>query len=385
VKRIYMDHGATTPMREEVLEAMLPFLGEKYGNPSSLHFFGRESLKALDVAREKTASCLGCAPEEILFTSGGTEANNLAIIGVAKGSPPGKNHIITSAVEHHAVLDTVKFLGKSGYDITILPVDEYGMVSPQQVEDAITEQTILVSIMTANNEVGTIMPFEEIGGVCREKGVYFHTDAVQAIGHIHFNLQSQPIDFLSLSAHKFYGPKGVGVLYQRRKTKLEQICYGGGQERKLRPGTENMPGIVGLGKAIELAVANMPANREKLLRLRDQLIPGLLRIGDVRLNGHPEKRLPGNINVSVLFVEGESLLLHLDLKGIALSSGSACTAGSLDPSHVLLAMGLDHQTAQGSLRFTLGRDNTPEDIDYTLEAVRETAHNLRAMSPIYRK
>lgn len=380
-----MDHGATTPMREEVLDAMLPYLKEKYGNPSSLHSFGREARKALDEAREKVAAGLGVAPEEIIFTSGGTEANNMAIMGVARGIAPIKNHIITSAVEHHAVLDTVKFLGQIGYDITILPVDEYGMVSPRQVEEAITDRTILVSIMTANNEIGTIMPYKEIGKVCREKGVYYHTDAVQAIGHIDFSLREQPVDLLSLSSHKFYGPKGVGALYVRKKTRLKHIFFGGGQERKLRPGTENLPGIVGLGKAMELAVTNMTEKREKLSRLRDRLIQGLLNIEDVRLNGHPEKRLPGNVNVSVLYVEGESLLLSLDLKGISLSSGSACTSGSLDPSHVLLAIGLDHQTAQGSLRFTLGKDNTPEEIDYTLEAVRKTVDSLRAMSPVYKK
>ncbi len=384
MKKIYMDYSATTPMREEVLEAMLPYLRERYGNPSSLHLFGRETRKALDEAREKVAAGLGVTPEEIIFTSGGTEANNLAIMGVARGISSGKNHIITSAVEHHAALDTVKFLGERGYKITILPVDEYGIVSPQQVKDAITDQTILVSIMTANNEVGSILPFEEIGRICREKGVYYHTDAVQAIGHIPFNLHEQPVDLLSLSAHKFYGPKGVGALYIRRKTRVKQILFGGGQERKLRPGTENLSAIVGLGRAMELAVAHIPEKIEKLSRLRDRLIQGLLQIEDVRLNGHPEKRLPGNVNVSIFFVEGESLLLDLDLKGIAVSSGSACTSGSLDPSHVLLAMGLDPQIAQGSLRFSLGAENTIEEIDYTLEAVQETVQKLRAMSPFIR-
>ena len=283
------------------------------------------------------------------------------------------------------MLDTITFLGQSGYEVTVLPVDEYGLVSPQQVEEAITDQTILVSIMTANNEVGSIFPFTEIGRICREKGVYYHTDAVQAIGHIPFNLREQPVDLLSLSAHKFYGPKGIGALYLRKKTRVKQILFGGGQEKKLRPGTENLSGIVGLGKAMELAVANIPEKIEKLSRLRDRLIKGLMEIEDVRLNGHPEKRLPGNVNVSILYVEGESLLLSLDLKGIAVSSGSACTSGSLDPSHVLLAMGLDHHTAQGSLRFTLGSDNTPEEIDYTLDIVRETVKSLRAMSPIYKK
>ena len=317
-----MDHAATTPMREEVLEEMLPYLKEKYGNPSSLHYFGRENRKALESARERVAAGLGADPEELIFTSGGTEANNLAIMGVAGRAPYGKNHIITSAVEHHAVLDTITFLGQSGYEVTVLPVDEYGLVSPQQVEEAITDQTILVSIMTANNEVGSIFPFTEIGRICREKGVYYHTDAVQAIGHIPFNLREQPVDLLSLSAHKFYGPKGIGALYLRKKTRVKQILFGGGQEKKLRPGTENLSGIVGLGKAMELAVANIPEKIEKLSRLRDRLIKGLMEIEDVRLNGHPEKRLPGNVNVSILYVEGESLLLSLDLKGIAVSSGS---------------------------------------------------------------
>ena len=385
MKRIYFDHAATTPLREEVLEAMLPYLKENYGNPSSLHYFGREARKALEEARAKVAAGLGAEPEEIIFTSGGTEANNLAILGVAAAFEGKKNHIITSAVEHHSVFDTVNYLEKRGFEVTFLPVDEHGLVSPGQVAEAINDQTMLVTIMTANNEVGTILPVEEIGGVCRERGVYFHTDAVQAIGSIHFNLQEQPIDLLSLSAHKFYGPKGVGALYLRKKTRMRQIVFGGGQEKKLRPGTENLHAIVGLGKAMELAAAHIDEKSEKLLRLRERLIQGLLQIDDVRLNGHPEKRLPGNVNVSILYVEGESLLLSLDLKGIAVSSGSACTSGSLDPSHVLMAMGLDHQTAHGSLRLTLGMDNTEEEIDYALETVRETTQKLRAMSSVYKK
>jgi len=385
MKRIYFDHAATTPLREEVLDVMLPYLKENYGNPSSLHYFGREARKALEEARAKVAAGLGAEPEEIIFTSGGTEANNLAILGVAAAFEGKKNHIITSAVEHHSVFDTVNYLEKRGFEVTFLPVDEHGLVSPGQVAEAINDQTMLVTIMTANNEVGTILPVEEIGGVCRERGVYFHTDAVQAIGSIHFNLQEQPIDLLSLSAHKFYGPKGVGALYLRKKTRMRQIVFGGGQEKKLRPGTENLHAIVGLGKAMELAAAHIDEKSEKLLRLRERLIQGLLQIDDVRLNGHPEKRLPGNVNVSILYVEGESLLLSLDLKGIAVSSGSACTSGSLDPSHVLMAMGLDHQTAHGSLRLTLGMDNTEEEIDYALETVRETTQKLRAMSSVYKK
>jgi len=386
VRKIYLDHAATTPLKEEVLEAMLPYLKDIYGNPSSLHFFGREARKALDEAREKVALAIGAAPEEIIFTSGGTEANNLAIQGVARAlKSSGKKHIITSAVEHHAVLDTVSYLGKNGFEVTFLPVDQYGMVDPEDVAESITDRTILVTIMAANNEIGTIEPFEEIGQICREKGVYFHTDAVQAIGHIPFNLKEQPIDMLSLSAHKFYGPKGVGALYVRKKTKIKQLLFGGAQEKKLRPGTENLAGIVGLGKAIELAVSDMEPKTSYLKALRDRLIKGLLEMEDVRLNGHPEKRLPGNVNVSVQYIEGESLLLGLDLKGIAASSGSACTSGSLDPSHVLMAIGLDHQTAHGSLRLSLGYDNTPEEIDYTIEAVKEVVERLRKMSSIYKK
>ena len=384
--KIYMDHAATTPLKEEVLEAMLPFLKSVYGNPSSLHFFGREARKALDESREKVARALGATPEEIIFTSGGTEANNLAIQGVARALSFGeRKHIITSAIEHHAVLDTVNYLRSAGFEVTFLPVDEYGMVDPGELERHITDNTILVTIMTANNEIGTIQPFEEIGRICRERGVYFHTDAVQAIGSIPFNLKEQPIDLLSLSAHKFYGPKGVGALYIRKRTKIKQVLFGGAQERKLRPGTENLPGIVGLGRAIELAVTDMEAKSAYLEGLRNRLIKGLLEIEGIRLNGHPQKRLPGNVNVSVLYIEGESLLLNLDLKGIAVSSGSACTSGSLEPSHVLMAIGLDHQTAQGSVRLTLGSDNTVGDIDYTVEAVKEITERLRKISPVYKK
>ncbi len=382
---IYMDHGATTPLKEEVLQEMLPYLKEIHGNPSSLHRFGREPRKALEKARERVASALGAEPEEIYFTSGGTEANNLAIQGVARALASRGRHIITSAVEHHAALDAVEYLGSNGFEVTFLPVDEYGMVDPEEVSSAINDGTILVTIMTANNEVGTLQPVEEIGRICRAKGVYFHTDAVQAIGHIPFNMEQMPIDMLSLSAHKFYGPKGVGALYVRRKTRVHKLQFGGGQERKLRPGTENVAGIVGLGKAIELVTANVEEKSRNLSRLRDRLVEGLLELPDVRLNGHPTRRLPGNVNVSVFYVEGESLLLSLDMKGIAASSGSACTSGSLEPSHVLMAIGLDHQAAQGSLRFTLGEGNTEEEVDYTTEAMREVVERLRKMSSVYKK
>lgn len=377
-----MDHGATTPLREEVLEAMLPFLQPVPSNPSSLHFFGREARQALNESREKVALALGALPEEIIFTSGGTEANNLAIQGTARALSSRGKHIITSAIEHPAVLNTVKYLAQIGFDCTILPVDQYGMVDPDELRKAITGQTILVTIMTANNEIGTIQPIDEIGKICREKEVYFHTDAVQAIGHRPFNLKEDPIDMLSVSAHKFYGPKGIGFLYIRKGLKMKQVFWGGGQEHKLRPGTENLPGIVGLARAIELATQNLAEESTKLTRLRDKLIKGLLEVEDVRLNGHPTKRLPGNVNVSVYYAEGESILLSLDLKGIAVSSGSACSSGALEPSHVLMALGLDPQAAHGSLRFTLGKDNTEEEVNYTIGVFQEIVNRLRKMSPV---
>ncbi len=384
MEKIYLDHAATTPVREEVLEAMLPYLKNTFGNPSSMHVFGRESRRGLDEARAKVASSLGALPEEIIFTSGGTEANNLAIQGAVRGDSK-KRHIITSAIEHHAVLDTVKYLGDHGLEATVLPVDSNGLVDPDDLNKAITDQTLVVSIMTANNEVGTIQPIEELGRICREKGVYFHTDAVQTIGHIPINLQELPVDMLSLSAHKFNGPKGVGVLYVRKKTRLKQLIFGGGQERKLRPGTENLPGIIGLGRAIELACENIEERKQRLIFLRDKLIARLLEVEDVILNGHPTRRLPGNVNISTLYVEGESLLLSLDLKGIAASSGSACTSGALEPSHVLMALGLDHQTAHGSLRLSLGESNTEEQVDYVVEVYKETVEKLRKMSSVFKK
>lgn len=385
MQRVYMDHGATTPLDKEVLEAMLPYLKEIHGNPSSVHSFGSKARKGLNGAREKVAAALGASPEEIFFTSGATEADNIAIQGVARALSSRGRHIITSSIEHHAVMDTVHYLGQIGFDVTFLPVDQYGMVDPDELAESITEDTILVTIMTANNEIGTIQPIEKIGEICRERGVYFHTDAVQAIGHLPIDLKEQPVDMLSLSAHKFYGPKGVGALYCRKGTKIRQVCFGGAQERKIRPGTENLPGIVGLGRAIELATRDIENKSKNLAALRDRLIRGLLEIEDVRLNGHPQKRLPGNVNVSVLYVEGESLLLDLDLKGVAASSGSACTSGSLDPSHVLTAIGLDHQTAQGSLRLSLGKSNTAGEIDYTVNSMKEIVRRLRKMSPVLKK
>jgi cysteine desulfurase len=383
MNKIYLDHGATTPLHPEVLEAMKPYLTGLFGNPSSLHSFGREVRKGLEEAREKVAAAIGAEEREIVFTSGGTESDNLAIRGVARAAAARGNHIITSAVEHHAVLDACLALREEGFDVTVLPVDGYGMVRVSEVEAAITDKTILISIMLANNEVGTIQPVAEIGKIAREKGVVFHTDAVQAIGNLPVNVNDLHCDLLALSAHKHYGPKGVGILYVRKGTRLKVFNFGGSQERKMRPGTENVPGIIGMGRAIELAVRELDEKAARVKKLRDKLIAGILDIGDVRLNGHPTERLPGNVNVSVRYVEGESLILSLDLKGIAASSGSACTSGSLDPSHVLLAMGLDHQTAHGSLRLTLGAGNTEEEIDYVLSVMPEIVSRLRSMSPVY--
>ena len=380
-RQVYMDHGATTPLREEALEAMLPYLKEKFGNPSSIHSFGREARKAINEAREKTACALGADPEEIFFTSGGTESNNMAIRGAARLK--GKGRIITSAIEHHAVLDVCKDLEKDGFEVVFLPVDRYGMVDPRAVEEAIVPGTILVSIMMGNNEVGTIQPIREICTLARKRGVLVHTDAVQCVGQLPVDVKELQLDFLSLSAHKFNGPKGVGALYVRKGIPLPPIYRGGGQERKLRPGTENVAGIVGLGRALELAVAELPEKTARLQKLRDRLIAGLTSLEGVALNGHPQQRLPGSVHLSFQYIEGESLLLSLDLQGVAASSGSACTSGSLEPSHVLTAMGLDHREAHGSLRLTLGRGNTEADVDYVLQVLPPIVERLREMSPLY--
>lgn len=384
MERIYLDHSATTPMDKEVLEEMLPYYTEKFGNPSSIHYFGREVKKSVEEAREKIAKAIGAETQEILFMSGGTEADNLAIKGVALANAKKGRHIITSAIEHHAVLDTCKFMKQHGYKVTYIPVDKDGLVRVEDIEAAITDETILISIMHANNEIGTIQPIADIGKLAKSRGIIFHTDAVQTIGKIPVNVKEMNVDLLSISAHKFYGPKGIGALYMKKGTKLLPISQGGSQERKRRPGTENVPAIVGMGKAIELAVANMSSEIKYLTRLRNKLINGVLnKIPNVQLNGHPINRLPGNANFSFNFIEGESLLLSLDMKGIAGSSGSACTSGSLDPSHVLLALGLSHETAHGSLRLTLGKSNTEEQIDYVLEVLPEIVGKLREMSPLY--
>ncbi|MCR5809678.1 MAG: cysteine desulfurase NifS [Clostridiales bacterium] len=384
MKRVYLDNAATTKLIPEVLEAMMPYMTEIYGNPSSPHYFGQQSGMAVDKARQQVADAIGAEAGEIIFTSGGSEADNTAIRGIAERYAKKGKHIITTAVEHHAVLHTCQYLEKHGYEVTYLPVDEYGLVTVDQVREAIRPDTILVTIMFANNEVGTIMPIPEIGALCREKGIFFHTDAVQAVGHVRIDVKEMNIDMLSMSAHKFHGPKGIGALYVRKGIIVPPLIYGGAQERNRRAGTENVPGIVGMGRAIELACENLDEKAAKMMLLRDKLIREIpARIPEVKLNGHPTKRLPNNVNYSIKYIEGESILLMLDLNGIAASSGSACTSGSLDPSHVLLAMGLTHEVAHGSVRMTLCDETTEEDIDYVLEVLPKVAERLRKMSPLY--
>ncbi|MBE7031511.1 MAG: cysteine desulfurase NifS [Ruminococcaceae bacterium] len=382
--RIYVDHSATTPLKREVLDAMLPYLTENFGNASTVYAEGREAKKAINIAREQVAKAIGAQEKEIFFTGSGTEADNWAIRGVAMANRQKGNHIITSAVEHHAVLHTCMALEKEGFEVTYLPVDEYGMVSPESVKNAITDKTILVTIMTANNEIGTIMPIEEIGKITKEAGVLFHTDAVQAIGMMDIDVNKLNVDLLSLTGHKFYGPKGSGALYIRQGAKISTFITGGGQERNRRAGTENVAAIVGLGKAIELATADIPAHTTKLMAMRDRFIDRVLaEIPYTRLNGHRTERMASNANISFEFIEGESLLLMLDMKGISASSGSACTSGSLDPSHVLLAIGLKHEVAHGSLRVTFGESNKVEDADRIVDELKTIVARLRDMSPLY--
>jgi len=370
---VYMDHAATTATAPAVVEAMLPYFTDHFGNPSSVYGIARQSKAAIDEAREKVARVLSAKPEEIYFTSGGTEADNWAI-----------KHIITSAIEHHAVLHTCQYLEKMGFEVTYLPVDEYGRVDPAAVEAAITDRTILISIMFANNEIGTIEPVAAIGALARSKGIYFHTDAVQAIGHVPIEVGEMQIDLLSLSAHKFNGPKGIGALYIRKGAKIDNFMHGGGQEKKRRAGTENIASIVGMGVAIERATSSMEQESGRLIALRDRLLDGILeKIPHARLNGHPTERLPGNLNISFEFIEGESILLFLDHAGICASTGSACTSGSLEPSHVMLAIGLPHEQAHGSLRMSLGEENTEEEVDYLLGVLPGIVERLRAMSPLY--
>lgn len=383
---IYVDNAATTKTSRTAIEAMLPYMDKIYGNPSSLHSVGQAAADALRKAREEAAEVLGCEPNEITFTSGGSEADNQALVSAASiGARKGKKHIISTAFEHHAILHTLKKLEKEGFEVTLLDVHENGMVSAQQVADAIREDTCLVSVMYANNEIGSIQPIAEIGAVCKEKGVIFHTDAVQAVGHVRINVKEENIDMLSLSAHKFHGPKGVGLLYARKGVRLTNIIEGGAQERGKRAGTENIPGIVGMVAALKEANANIDANAEKVSALRDRLIEGLEKIPHSALNGDRTKRLPGNVSFCFEGIEGESLLLLLDAKGICASSGSACTSGSLDPSHVLLAIGRPHEVAHGSLRLTLSEENTQEEVDYIIEETTKVVKYLRDLSPVWKE
>ena len=386
MRKVYLDHSATTPVRREVADLVVEYMVDKFGNPSSIHSFGREARKALEEARERLANFIGAEPKEIYFTSGGTESDNIAILGAAFANSKKGKHIITSAIEHHAVMDPCKYLEKQGFEVTYLPVDDQGIINIEGLEKAIKPETILITIMHVNNEIGTIQDIAPMAKLARDKGILFHTDAVQSLGKIPVNVNELNVDMLSGSSHKIYGPKGVGVLYIRKGVKLDSIMYGGVQERKKRPGTENLSGIVGFGLAAELAGKEIDEENAKQSKLRNKLINGILEnIPYTRLNGHPEKRIASNVNVSIEFVEGESLLLSLDMRGIGASSGSACTSGSLDPSHVLLAMGLSHEIAHGSLRMTLGRETTEEDIDYVLEVLPQVVDRLRAMSPLYNK
>lgn len=383
MRKVYLDNAATTALSPKVLEKMMPYLTDIYGNASSPHSFGQTARIGVEHAREQVARAINADPSEIVFTGCGTESDNTVLFGVAERYAKKGDHIITTNVEHHAILHSCAALEKKGIKVTYLPVDKDGLVTPEQVRDAITDKTILVSVMFANNEVGTIMPIPEIAAVCHEKGVLFHTDAVQAAGHIPIDVKAMGIDMLSISGHKFHGPKGVGVLYERKGIRLPSYIIGGEQEKGRRAGTENVAGIVGLGEALELAVTNMSETSARMTRMRDRLIEGIeATIPEVKLNGHRTKRLPNNVNFSIKYIEGESILLMLDMAGIAASSGSACTSGSLDPSHVLLALGLTHEVAHGSVRMTLGDDTTDEDIDYVLETLPKVAHRLRAMSPI---
>lgn len=383
-KRVYMDYAATTYTKPEVLEEMLPYFTEHFGNPSSIYSLSRETRKAIDISRDRVAKALNCDRSEVFFTGGGSEADNWAIKGIAFSHINKGNHIITTKIEHHAVLHACEYLEKHGFEVTYLPVNEEGFINLEDLRSAITDKTILVSIMFANNEIGTIQPIKEIGAICKERGVLFHTDAVQALGNVYIDVKDMNIDLLSLAAHKIYGPKGVGALYIRRGVKIDNLVHGGAQERAKRAGTENVAGIVGLGKAVELALTNMEEHNNRLVSFREKLIEGLMKIPYTRLNGPKgEKRLSGNINVCFRFIEGEGILLSLDDLGICASSGSACTSGALDPSHVLLAIGLTHEIAHGSLRLSIGDGTTEEDVNYVLEVLPGIIERLRSMSPLW--
>lgn len=383
-RQIYLDNAATTPIKSEVIDAMIPVLKNEFGNPSSVYKLGRDSKKLLEESREIIAKGIGAEAKEIYFTSGGSESDNWAIKGIAHAQKAKGNHIITTKMEHHAVLHPCEYLEKNGYEVTYLDVDEYGMINLDELQKAIKKETILITIIFANNEVGTIQPVKEIGRIARENGVLFHTDAVQAIGNIEVDVEDMNIDLLSMTAHKIYGPKGIGALYIKKGVKITPLIHGGSQEKRRRAGTENIPSIVGFAKAMEIASENLTEHSKKLMHLRDKLIHDIrAKISHVKLNGHPEKRHPGNVNFSFEFIEGESLLLSLDMLGVAASSGSACTSGSLDPSHVLLCMGLPHEKAHGSLRLSLGDFNEEEEIDYVVDHLVVIVDRLRKMSPLY--
>jgi cysteine desulfurase len=382
-RQIYMDHSSTTPVDAAVTEAMLPYFSDRFGNPSSLYSIGREARRAMEDARAKVADLIGAKKEEIIFTGSGTESDNLAIKGLAYRSRKKGDHIITSSIEHHAVLYTCKYLETRGFKVTYLPVSKEGLVNPADVEEAITSKTVLITIMHANHEIGTIQPIEDIGKIAEGKNIPFHTDACQTAGKLPINVDALGVSLLSISAHKMYGPKGVGALYIRKGTGLEPLLHGGGHERNIRSGTENVPCLVGFGKAAQLAKERLP-EAEKITKLRDSLIKGVLEIKDSYLNGHPEKRLPDNANFRFSFIEGESMILNLDMKGVAASTGSACSSKSLEPSHVLLATGLKHEEAHGSLRLTIGRGNTQDDVDYIVSVLPEIVNKLRMISPLAR-
>ncbi|KMT21296.1 cysteine desulfurase NifS [Clostridium cylindrosporum] len=385
-KIVYLDHSATTYVKKEVLDDMLPYFTENFGNPSSLYSISRKTKSAIDTSREKVAKALGAKKEEIYFTAGGSEADNWALKGVAFANKNKGNHIITTNIEHPAILNTCKYLEKQGFEVTYLGVNEEGLISLEELKNSIKDTTILISIMLANNEIGTIQPISEIGKIAKESGVIFHTDAVQAVGHVDINVDEMNVDLLSIAAHKFYGPKGIGALYIRKGIKIDNIIHGGGQERKKRAGTENIPAVVGIGRAIELATENMDEKNKEIASKRDRLLNGIVaKIPYTKVNGSLESRLPNNLNVSFHFIEGEGLLLLLDQAGICASTGSACSSGSLDPSHVLLAIGLPHEIAHGSLRLSLGEATTDEEIDYVLDVLPKIVQRLRDMSPLYSK
>ncbi len=384
MKRYYLDYAGTAPTDPEVVKAMQPYFYDTFGNPSSLHYFGQAARKAVEESRSKLASFLGAKEEEIIFTSGGTESNNFVLHGVAYANEKKGNHIITSAIEHHSISEPAEFLKKHGFRVTYVKVDKHGIVSIEEIQKAITDKTVLISVMHANNEIGSIQPIKEISRIAKDKGIYFHCDAVQTVGHILTDVNDLGVDLLSLSAHKFCGPKGIGALYVRKGTKIAPFLRGGGQEKHRRASTENVPSIVGLGKAIEICRDKMDKEAQEQIKWRDRIIKELQdKIEHIYLNGHPANRLPNNVNFSVEYVEGESMLLNLDMLGIAASTGSACTSGDLEPSHVLLAIGRPHELCHGSIRFTLGRFTKTEDIDYLLEHFPKIVAKLRSMSPLY--